>query len=78
MLAKPFHCHDCGSHEAYRSRPRNVIERFVLPLLYLRAVRCGDCFRRSYQLSSVAIQERPLDSTLTRSGGKAAAKSVAA
>jgi hypothetical protein len=49
-MRKTFQCVDCGSVEGYRSRPRNVIEKYILPLLLgLRPVRCADCFRQSYQ-----------------------------
>ena len=47
MLSK-FRCPLCGSEMAYRSRPRNFTERFLLPLALLRPVRCGECYRRTY------------------------------
>jgi hypothetical protein len=58
MVRKQFQCRDCGSVEGYRSRPRNFVEKYVLPALYLRPVRCGDCFRRSYQPGFVLARER--------------------
>jgi hypothetical protein len=58
MVRKPFQCRDCGSFEGYRSRPRNFVERYILPALYLRPVRCGDCFRRSYQAGFVLVRDR--------------------
>lgn len=65
-LAKPsliqlfaeFRCRNCGTQEAYRSRPRGVIEKYVLPLLLLRAVRCERCYYRSYVLSTVPTLQR--------------------
>ena len=51
IVRKPFQCRDCGSAHGYRSRPRNVIEKYILPVLGLRRVRCADCFRDTYMLS---------------------------
>ena len=48
-----FHCSECGHDEAYRSRPRGVFERYLLPLLMLRPVRCERCYRRTYALRSI-------------------------
>jgi hypothetical protein len=59
MVRMPFQCRDCGSVEVYRSRPRNVIEKYILPVLGLRRVRCADCFRRSYRPFFVILRERP-------------------
>ena len=58
MQSKPFCCRDCGSPQAYRSRPRSFFERFLLPLVLLRPVRCADCFRRSYTQVFVEVKER--------------------
>jgi hypothetical protein len=58
-MRKPFQCVDCGSVEGYRSRPRNVVEKYILSVLGLRPVRCSDCFRRSYEPFFVTIRERP-------------------
>jgi len=57
-MRKPFQCVDCGSIEGYRSRPRNLIEKYILPVLGLRLVRCSDCFRRSHQPFFVIVRER--------------------
>ena len=59
MMSKTFQCEDCGSVEGYRSRPRNFLERRVLPLIFLRPVRCGDCFRRYYRPNFIEVRERP-------------------
>lgn len=77
MAIKPFECPDCGSPDAYRSRPRNWIEKALLPLLLLRPVRCSDCFRRSYVFLSIPVRDRT-DAALNKSADKAAANSVAA
>jgi hypothetical protein len=58
MLPKLFQCRDCGGLVAYRSRPKSFTEKYILPALWLRSVRCGNCFRRSYQLGSVRVRER--------------------
>ena len=56
MSHRQFRCPDCGSIEGYRSRPRNIVEKFLLPLLLLQPLRCADCYRRFY--SSTSIQAR--------------------
>ena len=66
MLSKPFRCHECGGLQGFRSRPRSLAEKYVLPLLLLRPVRCGDCFRRSYRSIFVAVQERNASGITTR------------
>jgi hypothetical protein len=58
MVRKPFQCSDCGSVEGYRSHPGNFIEKYILPVLGLRPVRCADCFRRSYRPVFVIVRER--------------------
>lgn len=58
MFRRRFRCEDCGGVNGYRSRPRSLTERFLLPLLFLRPVRCGGCFRRSYQSWFAPVRER--------------------
>ena len=58
MPSRLFQCRDCGGFNGYRSRPRSLTEKFLLPIVLLRPVRCGDCFRRSYQLLFVPVRER--------------------
>jgi hypothetical protein len=58
MPFQRFQCRDCGSPVGYRSRRRSFLERFLLPVLLLRPVRCGACFRRSYRLIFVPVRER--------------------
>jgi len=58
MSPRLFECKDCGGFNGYLSRPRNATERFVLPLLLHRPVRCGDCYRRSYQSMFVPVRPR--------------------
>lgn len=53
-----FHCRECGNAEAYRSRPRGLFEKGLLPVLMLRPVRCDRCYHRSYIFRAVPILER--------------------
>jgi hypothetical protein len=53
-----FHCRGCGGHEVYRSHPRNFFERYVLPVLLLRAVRCERCFHRRYVFRTIPVLDR--------------------
>jgi hypothetical protein len=61
-LFEEFFCRECGSQEAYRSRPRNFLEKYVLPFLMLQAVRCERCYHRVYILSTIPVLDRsPLE-----------------
>jgi hypothetical protein len=53
-----YMCHDCGSEVGFRSRRRNFLERFLLPVMLLQPVRCGECFRRDYRLIFTAVRDR--------------------
>ncbi len=53
-----FHCRECGNDEAYRSRPRGLIEKALLPALMLKPVRCDRCYHRSYAFRAVPVLER--------------------
>jgi hypothetical protein len=55
---KEFHCRDCGSNIGFRSRRRTLTERYVLPVLLLQPVRCGECFRRDYRLIFTKVKDR--------------------
>ena len=57
-LTSPYVCRDCGSEIGFRSRRRTLAERFVLPLLLLKPVRCGECFRRDYRLIFTQVRDR--------------------
>ena len=57
-LFPPYQCHDCGSEVGFRSRRRTLIERYILSLLLLRPVRCGECFRRDYRLVFTPVRDR--------------------
>jgi len=58
FLPRQFCCPECGAHEAYYSRPRGIFEKYLLPAMFLRPVRCDRCYRRSYVLRSVSALER--------------------
>jgi hypothetical protein len=53
-----FHCDDCGSDTAFRSRRRTFSERYLLPIFLLKPVRCAECFRRDYRLLFIPVKER--------------------
>ncbi len=57
-IFREFHCSGCASQEAYRSRARGFFEKGVLPLLFLRPVRCEHCFQRAYVFRTVPARER--------------------
>src|SRR5437870_5790390 len=58
MLRSQYHCPDCGGSNAYRSRRRSVLEKYVLPLFLLQPVRCANCFRRSNASMLATVRER--------------------
>lgn len=58
MFISQFHCPDCGTSEAFRSRPRTLLERYVLPVLFLHPVRCAKCFRRTNASTFAPVRER--------------------
>jgi hypothetical protein len=62
-LIPPYRCPDCGSDVGFRSRRRTFAERFLLPVLLLQPVRCGECFRRDYRLIFIPVRERLSDTT---------------
>jgi len=68
-FAHSYMCHDCGSEVGFRSRRRNFLERYLLPIMLLQPVRCGECFRRDYRLIFTAVRDR-LSDTPRMSPGK--------
>jgi hypothetical protein len=58
QLYLEFHCNDCGSDSAFRSRRRTFTERYLLPIFLLKPVRCTECFRRDYRWLFVPVKER--------------------
>jgi len=57
-LFPAYRCDDCGSEAGFRSRRRTWAERFILPLLLLRPVRCAECFRRDYRMIFTPVRDR--------------------
>jgi len=55
---KEFRCHNCGGGEGYASRPRNWIEKYILPAIGLQPARCGDCYERSWRRASTPLLPR--------------------
>ena len=53
-----FHCEDCGSETAFRSRRRSFSERYLLPFFLLQPVRCSECFRRDYRMVFMPVSAR--------------------
>ena len=58
MFARLFECQNCGGFNGYSSRPRSLAEKYILPLFFLRPVRCGDCSCRTFQNRFVPVQTR--------------------
>jgi hypothetical protein len=61
VSSRHYSCPDCGHEVGFRSRPRSITERYLLPLLLMRPVRCGHCFRRDYRLIFTPVRERMSD-----------------
>ena len=57
-LFQEFHCRGCGNDEAYRSRPRGIFEKALLPIFMMRPVRCARCYHRSHIFRTVRVPER--------------------
>ena len=60
-FSQPYHCNDCGSDVGFRSRRRTFSEQYLLPLLLLQPVRCGECFRRDYRPIFTRVKDRLSD-----------------
>jgi hypothetical protein len=58
MPTRRFYCKACGSFDGYRSRCKGLSENIFLPLLLLRPVRCGGCYRRSYKSVFIKLWKR--------------------
>jgi hypothetical protein len=56
-FVKPYRCRDCGKGVGFRSRPRTLMERYVLPLILMQPVRCAECSRRDYRLIFTPVSE---------------------
>jgi hypothetical protein len=58
QFAMTYRCRDCGKGIGFRSRPRTLMERYILPLTLMRPVRCAECFRRDFCLIFTPVRER--------------------
>jgi hypothetical protein len=58
LFAKPYRCRDCGKGVGFRSRPRTLMERYILPLTLMHPVCCAECSRRDYRLIFTPVSER--------------------
>src|SRR3954470_20193658 len=70
-LARAYRCRDCGREVGFRSRPRTLTERYILPLLLVQPVRCAECFQAglSVDLHSCGASAYRPSNTLARSTG---------
>jgi hypothetical protein len=61
MFLSEYHCPDCGSSEAFRSRRRSFIEKYLFPFLLMQPVRCARCYRRNNAsvFTTVRAREEP-------------------
>jgi DNA-directed RNA polymerase subunit RPC12/RpoP len=57
-FSHPYRCSDCGSEVGFRSRRRSLVERFLLPVVLMQPVRCGECFRRDYRMIFTPVRDR--------------------
>ena len=57
-LLSEYRCQNCGSSEGYASRPRNWMEKYILPVIGLQPARCGDCYERSWRRTSMPLLPR--------------------
>ena len=57
-FAKRYRCRDCGKGTGFRSRPRTLMERYILPLTLMQPVRCAECSRRDYRPIFTPVSER--------------------
>jgi hypothetical protein len=77
VFARLFECQNCGGFNGFSSRPRSFAEKYILPMLFLRPVRCGDCSCRTFQNRFVPVQKRSVqkrdESTRSSKSGRAAA-----
>jgi len=47
-------CPECSSQRVHLSRRRGIFEKFILPFLFLRPVRCEWCDCRFFRWSHAA------------------------
>lgn len=55
---RAYRCRDCGRELGFRSRPRTLMERYILPLFLMQPIRCAGCFRRDYWPIITRVRKR--------------------
>jgi hypothetical protein len=55
-------CPNCRSSLFHRSRPKGIVETFLLPLIFMRPFRCEACDERffRYSISEKPVPDRPV------------------
>jgi hypothetical protein len=57
-VSRQYQCPECGGPNGYRSRRRNLYEKYFLPVMLSQPVRCADCFRRNHVSIFIDVPER--------------------
>ena len=57
-FSRQYQCPDCGGSDAYRSRRRTFLEKYILPVFLLQPARCANCFRRANVSMLVSVRDR--------------------
>jgi len=57
-FSSQYQCPDCGGSDAYRSRNRTFVEKYILPVLLLQPARCASCFRRTSVSMFMSLRDR--------------------
>jgi len=57
-LSRQYQCPDCSGPDAYRSRRRTFLEKYLLPVFLLQPARCANCFRRSSVPMFMRLRDR--------------------
>jgi|HubBroStandDraft_6_1064221.scaffolds.fasta_scaffold245818_3 predicted Zn-ribbon and HTH transcriptional regulator len=57
-LALPPRCPECNGDHVHRSKPKGVLESYLLPILFIRPYRCDACDFRFFRFSSVVPWSR--------------------
>jgi hypothetical protein len=55
---RAYRCRDCGKEVGFRSRPRTLMERYILPLFLMQPIRCAACFRRDHWSIITRVRKR--------------------
>ena len=58
MFRKHYQCPDCGGSDAFHSRRRTFLEKYLLPVFLLQPARCVNCFRRTSVSMLISLRDR--------------------